>query len=356
MTNSCANCSKVLPTGRDADLWTPWEIGSLLVATVMITVANLFLLYLFVRYIKDKSFSNMLFLSLIISDLIVGVLALPLDIVDMIQHSVYVNSVFLSLFGYIVVNAQSSVSIYILLVLTAHRLNLIKRPLKANEKLTKTKKAILIGIWAMIYFAWTCNIMLSYAAGYYEASSATFVAEAPWVSLFMVILSYLMPAFLMVPLTALVIISLQAKIKRTNLATMSSSSITDRSTTNIKFITNMDDATSVQVSNRTSDRSASSYSKSHNHIRVNPHARQIREVRAIICLLAIGASVFFSQIFYIIMTTLDDYGLVSNPIWLRLATWLSYLNSIFNPMILVIFHDSFRKQSKKFFDRLQAQC
>ena len=140
--------------------------GSLIMGLIALIaiVANLILLYILFVRIKVKLYSNMLFSSLALSDLLIGLCVIPFEIIVTLTVKSFNNIAWLRSFliwsGY----SQTSVSLFVLVFLTLHRLHLIIRPLKTSERLSRPRLAILVGIWLSVYlFVGVCCLIDAFA-------------------------------------------------------------------------------------------------------------------------------------------------------------------------------------------------
>ena len=133
---------------RQLDMYTDDHIAQIVYGTATglgIVLANVFVIYGF-SSMKKKPYSNCLFLSIAISDLINGLTQSPFSTMTRVyvkwpfgEYACYAG-VAISGVGYLVSN-------YMLLILAYHRFSLITRPFRYNEKCSRKRELVLVLVW-----------------------------------------------------------------------------------------------------------------------------------------------------------------------------------------------------------------
>ena len=126
-----------------------WQIDFPLKLTqaILITLFNGVVLIAFIR-LNKYTFSNMLFINLCVSDIILGCLDLPLSLVGLLVPQWPLGDVVCVIYQ-IVANSQFSVSGFLLLVTSLHRFLQFIKPYDSQEKVTKRRLAIFACCWLL---------------------------------------------------------------------------------------------------------------------------------------------------------------------------------------------------------------
>ena len=100
---------------------------------------------------KKKTFSNIIFLLISITDLIVGCISIPGDVVfTYIDSFPYVSCVFYTTFDY----ANGNFSLMLLLVITMHRWLQLKDPFKQKEEMNRCRWLLIVMLLVFNYGVW----------------------------------------------------------------------------------------------------------------------------------------------------------------------------------------------------------
>ena len=256
--------------------------------------ANTFLLYILLSRMKVKRYSNILFASVALSDLMVALMAMPSEILMIwagkvsIEFPPWANQLIIWI-GY----STTSVSLYVLVFLTLHRLQLLTCPLKTSEKLSRPRMAILVGEWLGVYMT----------VGVFSLTKAL-IGEMPIsVELLFEILVSLVPMVLVVVLNTWTIFALRQKANK----------------------------------NSALERRKSSLSANR------------RDAKAIVCLISISFVTTLSQIFLLNIYTLSILKVRPNILIEWISRWLSYINACLDPLIVFWFHEAVQAECRKWF-------
>ena len=103
-------------------------------------------------YIKQKNLSNILLLSMSITDLFVGCISVPGDILNGFNYFAFLKPlcIFHKVFDY----GTSTFSLFLLFLITTHRVLLLKYPLKYNDGMNRRRWAFILAIWLINYSTW----------------------------------------------------------------------------------------------------------------------------------------------------------------------------------------------------------
>ena len=260
--------------------------------------SNLLLLYILNVRIKTKLFSNHLFSSLALSDFLIGLVVIPLErsIVLFVKDYQTNNSLQAAISW--TTYSQTSISLYVLVFLTLHRLQLITRPLKTSERVSRLRLAILVGVWLAVYIY--IGILCLHIVYIAELSKL--------VGFIFIILASVLPMVLIVIFNTWTIIALRLKAKKNQAA----------------------------------------------HLKSKKSASYKRDAKAIKCLVLIMFIKFVSQgfmffvlIIFIAEAQLDLYVVL-------VAQILSYANAFLDPLVVFMFHEIVRVESLKLFSEIRA--
>ena len=134
--------------GQHLDIYADDHIAQIVYGTatgLSIILANLFVIYGF-SIMKKKSYSNFLFLSIAFSDLFNGLTHSPFSVMTRVYLK-WPFGEYVCYSGLAISGVSYLVSNYMLLILAYHRYALITRPFKYDEKCTRSREILLIVIW-----------------------------------------------------------------------------------------------------------------------------------------------------------------------------------------------------------------
>ena len=121
---------------------------------------NLLLMLAFIKNRKKIEFSNSIYMSNCVADMVVGLLLIPFYIAELSFDSCFGSVAYV--LGYTLDYSLNNISIYNLVVITFHRYFQLKFPLKSTEKMSKSKHFILAMVWILVILFWLMsNIILS---------------------------------------------------------------------------------------------------------------------------------------------------------------------------------------------------
>ena len=276
-----------------------------------IFVANCILLYIIAfKLKKQKQFSNILFLTLTLSDLLVGGLTLPCEAIDSINAEFFHSQTWLQVTAYTASYAQPTISLYAVLALTLHRLNLMKRPHRACEKMSWKKNLIVVSIWLVPYATWCGFFLQSLLNGSDENLDDWSETEEFYFKFGLNVLSFFLPSTIILPSAVLIIVQLRKKLH----------SVQPRPASGAKSSEKLDKKPAKSIFSR-------------------------KESRAILCQFLITFTVFLTQIFYIVYIPFKAFGFINSPALQTVTIRFSYLNSLVDPLILLVFHESIRVEA-----------
>ena len=287
---------------------------------LLTSAANILLLYVLIFKIKDWTYSNICFISLSLSDFVEGAVAMPLMIVS---SNIYNLNQFISYLMVIVEYSQPQVQLYTIVILSWHRLRHLLWPTQSTEQITKLRVMSIVGIWLFSYSAWIVVLILTVILGYYDY---TFNDLNPpnYIVLIFDIVFYLTPltidCFLII--TTIIFLKLRAKRRKTRPKQVNFAlTPTVRSTQQLEL-------SNVCTNQRKLKRI------------IKPSRTWLnRDKKALLCLISLGITYFCTIIFYLICWPLTKYNVLLNSTVYIASMWIGYSSSLFNPLILFIFHD-----------------
>ena len=298
-----------------------WQIP----VDVSIVFLNSLLVYALVFKIKNRTFSNLCYFSLLICDLFVGLLSLPTYI-----YTLYSSQALNFYLGIVIVinqYAQPTISLFTLIVLGCHRIFLLVLPQNSNEVITKTKLLVLFGIWIVLYTIISLIVILFAQIGYYDASVPDIVPPEIWVVVFDVLFLTL-PILVNIALTlAMIVLIKKRMIFSIRIKTLF---VPDKSSRKpINLLKNC-------------------HEKNNNTPRPS-NAVQRRDVKAITCLSSIILTLVATKIMAMFAWPLGYMGIITDLNFLMATNWISYCTSLTNAVIMLLFHETIRSATCKIF-------
>lgn len=266
--------------------------------SLLAILGNSVILFLLFARIKAKLYSNILFTTLALSDLLIGLVVIPFE--RSMSWTVYEFDKIPWLQQLInwTIFSQTSISLYMLVLLTLHRLQLITRPFKTTEQITRHRLAIIVAIWLGIYlYVGVCCVLLA------------LIANLPTLVAFIFIFfTSILPMVVIVIFNIWTIMALREKAKKNKAANLNN----------------------------------------------NKSASNQRDAKAITCLVLISLIKFVSQGFLLFILIISLLGAQFNFVLVLLAQLLSYINSCLDPLVVFLFHEAIRIQFCKIFSDFRA--
>jgi hypothetical protein len=335
---------------------------ALKLAIVLLTVfLNGFLVFIFsilLKKSKKGDFSNLIFLSIAISDFMIGLLSMSSQtVLDIMGKWPFDDKISCLISAYLQY-AIPDTTILELLVLSVHRFLLIKLPHIETEQINASNLIKLFTPWLLTVIFWMGS--LSYHSWNKRFSSITCVIEPSFeFKLFKVISLGILPLFLIILFNCWSGCALGKRQRLHNhtrinhiikLSTRISQSLSDLKTKPYFPINRPDKADVLVVENDATNKTTrisktnKDYLRKSNYFKINKHQK------AVVCILVLTMSIFLTQIIYLISWPLMD-PLASQLIKTsyNIGVWLSYLTSLTNPVLVFIFHEKVRKFLKILF-------
>lgn len=318
-----------------------------LLSLFTIILNALIILIVFVL-IKIKTFSNILFAANALSDLLIGTVSIPFMIIYT-TNQYWTLGKNLCLFWIIIDFSVSSISIYTYFAIALHRYIQIKSSFRTSEIMNCKKTLIIIAIWFFNYSFWIISVVLITRSDFDEQGCYfTYTFSYVIVSDFIAFLVPIMGSFVV---NVLAYFEIKEKMKNKNRLKniYKTGSFTLQPT---RFRNN-------QVSTITNSVSASenlSQSQKSQHSNVSSqHSRDLieKETKAWICLCVVsGAQCILYSVFCVSWPIKAYRNEMVGDFIIEISYWLAYIYSSLNPCLLLIFHERFRTELKKFFKRL----
>ena len=299
-----------------------WQIP----VDVAIVFLNSLLVYALVFKIKNRTFSNLCYFSLLICDLFVGLLTLPTYI-----YTLYSGQALNFYLGIVIVinqYAQPTISLFTLIVLGCHRIFLLVFPQNSNEVITKSKLLVLFGIWIVLYAIISLIVIVFAHIGYYDASVPDIIPPEICVVVFDVLFLEL-PILVNISLTlAMIVLIKKRMIFSIRIKTL--------------FVPDKSSRKPINLLKNCHERKNSPRSS---------NVVQRRDVKAITCLSSIILTLVATKIMAMFAWPLGYMGIITDLNFLMATNWISYCTSLTNAVIMILFHDTIRSATCKIFFR-----
>jgi hypothetical protein len=257
---------------------------------------------------KEKTFSTYIFLSITISDLLVGCFSMSFMTI-FTYFAYWPLGYVLCAFWVIVDYSTSTVNLISIFILTFQRYLLIKYPLTVTDKINYIKIFLIFTPWLLGFFYWIISVLLITYNESFDYINCYFT----YTFLFVVtsdIIAFFLPIILISIFSVLTIYELYLKKNKKNkskitiLPSKVSSKITESKQ---KFILE-------------------------------------KEEKAILCIIILTLNIILLWIIFLISWPL--YAFCSNcvdALVMEIGYWLAYFASTTNPIIIIIFNQSLRK-------------
>ena len=316
-----ANVSVVIPVINSEFLRM---IPLYLLINICIIVLNMIVLWGF--YNSKKTFSNCLFLSIALSDLLAGLLILPLTTISIVFFAWPLGSV-MCYVKFLLAGTNFMISDMGLLFLTTHRFLQMIRPFSETEQLSKKKVALMTCPWILAYGFNIFSIighLFSKKFNFYFCQLATSPIFQFAQTLF----------FYCLPLTITIILNLIS----------------------LFFLCKRKKPQPAASNPRGIVLSKLSQSASRRIVVTSqiPSRRYLRDKKALICIFLLIANVLITQYFALVLTF---YTILSSAFigWMvHSYVVLVELFPMINPLTVLIFHETFRKDLRNSFRNINS--
>ena len=304
-----------------------------IVSIILTACLNSYLIYIFGFVLKKKTFSNLIFLSIALSDFIVGTLSMTSQLVlDYVIHWPLDRvSCLISIY---MTYAMPDTTIMALLILTFHRYMLLKYPFRVNENLTKVNLFKLFCPWVVATGFWIVSLCFMVNCGQWSMEKCDITPSVNFKLVKVTLFGYI-PLVLMILINFIIIVGLKQKTKRF---------LVKRKAIRRKLIVDKEGKRQIQENGLIQNNNSNNGTKiSSIQLKNLQHLKLMRkDRRAAICIFALTMSIFFTQIVYLISWPLYQHLYIY-----RVGVWLSYLTSLTNPLFLYIFHEKVKHELYK---------
>ena len=333
-------------------------LGIKILTIILTALLNGILIYIFGFSIKKKSFSNLIFLSIAISDFIIGSLSMTSQVI-LDNFEEWPFDKFSCLTSVYIQYAIPDTTILALLILAMHRYIQLKSH-NVSEKINKLNLIKLFSAWIIPTSFWIGSICFFIVNNQFSTKKCNIEPSIKFKAI-KVTLFGLLPLFSIIVLNILLMKGLNKKGKRFSSKRKIKKKEMDKEDTNslienqpvktYTLVNNMVDAEhDYQHNHHDHNQITVSFNVVHSK-RLKPHKRSInKDRRAFICIFALTLSIFCTQIIYLIMwpmPRLKNLEFLVN-IFYKIGVWLSYLTSLTNPILLCFFHEKVKQEIYKF--------
>jgi hypothetical protein len=342
---------------------------------LIITSFNLIIIFLFIRMNRKRTkikISDLLFFSLSLSDLFVGIFSISFELSAHIWPEWPLGN-FLCSLASLNVYSQYTCSFLGLLLLSIHRFMQLKFPLKTNENVTKLKLFFIATTWLVPYGYYAICVIVKIIRNEFDFYFCTPNYSQILALVSNIILNFL-PIFLMIAFNIATFISImKSKKKRQSILAVANKkhskstlamnhsrlasvqSIQEVSINNkqrmstIKEIEEFNDLSNaiVKISlaksfNKNLKSSLTALFKTRKAI--------TKEIKASICIWMIILNLLLTQSIYLFSWLYSMFCRGCLNFYINIiGYWMNYIFSAINPLILIIFHEGFRKEFHKLF-------
>jgi hypothetical protein len=381
--SNLSNSSQKQPATEESGAWLSPIIIVQIGLMFSIVGFNTLIIVLFGRMFmrkkvkKQVKFSDLMFVSLSVSDLFVGAFSLSMEMFFTIWPDYWVLGRVPCVIFVIIVYAQYTCSFMALLLLSSHRLMQLAFPLRTNERLTALKMTLIALTWLLPYTYYTALFVVLIALRRYN-----FTYCLPRLSHAIVLSTSI--SLNIVPIVLMILLNACAfafilKIKRKR-ATLNSSRAYNMTKSKSRP-TAAADAMSMQEMSQTNNNKRAEHTFNNStlydedasqsvtangrsvvvggggggggggkQLRMRAFKRRIsKDLRASVCICAIILNLITTQSIYIVTWPLNYYCRCVAELLFSLGYWLNYSFSAVNPLVLLIFHEGYRREFKKLF-------
>ena len=308
--NASLNHSQNMTSSLQLDTFDVIHVFSLIVLSIFSVILNSVSILIFVLRIKKRTFSNFLYISNCTADLIVGLFIIPMHVAAIFisRLELYYDKIAFSINNF-VDDTLSCVSLVNLFFMSFHRLFQLKFPLSTTEKISKKSYAIIFSAWLGIALFWLGQIIVELF--YQQDCEMNFKIGF---ELCGHIMFYCMPLFFIVLTNSLTIHELRKRHK-------------------VKQSNGLEQAEHVTHQSRNS---------------------KYKLLRPYACLFLVSVTMILSFTLYTITFPIYIYCEAYLDAYLReISVLLTYLIVVMNPIIILIFQESFKNECIKFFNKLK---
>ena len=310
------------------------DIGVRAAQAFVISLSNAFILLVFYR-IKKVTFSNLLFISLSISDLIAGFLALPLAIVST-KFEIWPLGDFMCVVYQILKFAQMRVSNQTVVVLSIHRFFQLFKPFQAEERLDWKKKTAMASCWIFPFTVVVIMITCLYYTNNFKLNGCLLTTPPVFLGAYLILIDVI-PSLIAVLVNIYNIYGLYTKF-------YGSAHSNQISTLKSKFVK----AGSAKNESNSPSGSHSTHTAqlSKKHDTTLSNLKTKRDLKAAICILVIILNVIVSE--YPLFVTGIVYSFIPTKYYMNIfltAIKVIYIFPLLNPIILFVFNPNFQAKS-----------
>nr|QVK45746.1 G protein-coupled receptor [Proales similis] len=345
------NCEKNMP---DLDKMDSNRIVLFAIKFCIILVTSILngtLILAFGSLVRGKKwqFTNSIFLSIALSDFSVGILTMTSQkILDTLEKWPFdERSCLISIY---MQYAIPDTTILALLVLTVHRFLQIRSPFRLQERMSFANWIKLLAPWLLCASFWLvsiCWMVHNSQVSYDECNiHPTFCFKQTKVLVF-----GLIPIVIIIFLNSWSIFSLSKTGRRLKKSFKKPIIVRKRRITQSEQIeANEDESINQPGVRELFSRATRAYTQ-----RIRNAFSMSKEQRAVTCILALTLSILFTQIIYLATWPMLNAHTSESimPVY-RVGVWLSYLTSLTNPILIIMFHGGVRKKVKLFFEKTSS--
>ena len=314
---------------------------------IVIAVAcslNGLIIYIFLCILKTITFSNALYLTIAIGDFIIGSVAMSTQfLVDYYQgwpfgHVTCIIAVFIEY-------SIPDTTIFALLVLSIHRFLQLKYPFNVKEQIDCFNIFKLLISWFLTSIFWSFSIWSLIIHDQYDFILCDLNPVYQFIIVKESFINILSIA-LMVVFNLVLLLFLFSKYKAQNIKFKSKPQLTS--------------ILNERKTKITSENLTFNTANIQNNLKVLSARRKLNEEKkAILCVMMLICSVFFTQILYVVSWPIRQSNVFESPemeIVYNLGMWLSYLTCVTDPIIVLIFHKKVKQRCKEMSKKLLCKC
>jgi hypothetical protein len=313
------------------------------ISITLITISlNSLAVYISIFQIKNKKYSDCLFLSMALADLSVGIVCMP-NITLRSTKGIYDLGYIPCILWIIIDWSSGTISMYSLTLLCFHRFRQIITPLKESENLSQKKLFLIVILWIITYFSWILSVVLIMPQVFNDSDCLmgfTFIYN-----LLSQIFPFFVPYVSILLLNLFTIIALRMKSNKIKIAKVKKAIVP---MTGVHQHSKALNSVSVSINENSLE------TKHHNL--VQSFFKSDKENRAYlsISIMSITIFIFWSMFFFSFPIKAACYECVDDTFY-NVVYYLVYLQAMTNPMTLFIFHEKFRNQLSIMTRKLKAR-
>ena len=332
---------------------------------IAIVLCNSLQAYVFAS-MKIKSFSNVLFMSIALSDALFGAVAVPLFTVKFV-FSNWPLGLYMCYFNIVYIDLNFSISNYWLFMLSMHRFLSMVQPYGNHEKVTCCKIAILLTplIVALVYIS--INLVVHVYVG--DFNSVKCGLKLNKISYLIDIILYGLPITFTILTNLANIIMLYKKSSRAKERFKKPLSPRPKQKASVNENSGQARDSMVELSalNQPAEESSSVEQKPQTSSKrqSEPSNRRqskgakspgiSRDKKAVLCIVFIVVNTFVTEYFSFIVYLLGFVFPSAHELY-NVSIYLVYTFPLLNPILVFIFHDPFRKELMKKIERTSRRC